>query len=117
MARRPLLLGQVLEGMQPSDPPVAGKANDPMMPVAWTKTYAGGQGRSGRAFTTTMGSAQDLLNEAFRRLLVNATYWALGMESRIPARAEVGLVGAYHPLPFQFGGFAKGVKPVDLAVR
>lgn len=114
---RALLLGQVLEGMQPADPPVAGKANDPMMPVAWTKQYAGGHGGSGRAFTTTMGSAQDLLNEAFRRLLVNATYWALGMESRIPTRAEVGLVGTYHPLPFQFGGFAKGVKPADLAVR
>ncbi|SPE34817.1 Signal peptide and transmembrane prediction [Candidatus Sulfopaludibacter sp. SbA6] len=114
---QPLIFGEVLEGMRPSDPPVAGKANDPMMPVAWTKTYAGGQGRNGRVFTTTMGSAQDLLNEAFRRLLVNASYWALGMESRIPARADVGLVGAYHPLPFQFGGFAKGVKPADLAAR
>ncbi len=108
---QPLILGQVLEGMKPTDPPVAGKPNDPMMPVAWTKTKAR------RVFTTTMGSAQDLLNEPFRRLLVNATYWAVGMEGRIPAGAKVDLVGAYNPLPFQFGGFAKGLKPADLEGR
>jgi len=103
---QPLLLGQVLEGMKASDAPVAGKPNDPMMPVAWTKSYKGG-----RIFTTTMGSAQDLLNEGFRRLLVNATYWALGMEKSIPARSNVDLVEAYDPLPFGFGGAAKGSKP------
>src|SRR5438128_8711478 len=31
-----LVLGQVLAGMKPSDPPVAGKQNEPMMPIAWT---------------------------------------------------------------------------------
>ena len=36
-----------------------------------------------RVFTTSVGSAQDLLNPAFRRLLVNAVYWALKMEGRI----------------------------------
>jgi hypothetical protein len=103
--------------MNPTDPPVSGKQNDPMMPVAWTKSYTGTQGKTSRIFTTTMGSAQDLSNEAFRRLLVNASYWALGMENRIPARANVGLVGAYDPLPFKFGGFAKGIKPTDLSRR
>jgi hypothetical protein len=29
----------------------------------------------------------------------------------------VDLVGDYRPLPFKFGGFAKGVKPADLAGR
>ena len=105
---RPLLLGQVLEGMKPEDPPVAGAVNDPMMPVAWTKTYKGG-----RIFTTTMGSAEDLLNEGFRRLLVNACYWAAGLEKRIPPRADVALVGPYRPLPFGFGGFAKGMRVTD----
>ena len=61
-----------------------------------------------------MGSAQDLLNQAFRRLLVNASYWALGMENRITPQSNVELVGAFDPLPFQFGGFAKGVHPSDL---
>ncbi|MFM9058644.1 MAG: hypothetical protein ACKOSQ_05935, partial [Planctomycetaceae bacterium] len=37
---KPLVLGQVLVGMKPDDKPVEGKENDPMMPVAWTKTYA-----------------------------------------------------------------------------
>src|SRR5262245_4943208 len=31
---RPLVLGQVLKGMKPTDEPVEGKQNDPMMPVA-----------------------------------------------------------------------------------
>ncbi len=31
---QPLVLGEVLEGMNPSDAPAAGKQNDPMMPVA-----------------------------------------------------------------------------------
>jgi type 1 glutamine amidotransferase len=109
---QPLVLGQVLEGMSASDAPVAGKLNDPMMPVAWTKLY----GRA-RIFTTTMGSAQDLLNASFRRLLVNASYWAIGMESRIAERSSVELVGAYEPLPFKFGGAARGVKPSDLELR
>jgi type 1 glutamine amidotransferase len=76
-----------------------------MLPIAWTKTY-----RKGRIFTTTMGSAQDLLNEAFRRLLVNACYWAAGIESRINPRSDVHLVGPYEPLPFGFGGYKKGMK-------
>jgi type 1 glutamine amidotransferase len=109
---QPLVLGEVLEGMNPADAPVAGNQNDPMMPVAWTRTYAGG-----RIFTTTMGSAQDLLNESLRRLLVNACYWAIGMEKRITERSSVELVGAYEPLPFKFGGAAQGVKPSDLELH
>ncbi|MBM3744782.1 MAG: ThuA domain-containing protein [Acidobacteria bacterium] len=114
---QPLVLGQVLEGMQPSDPPVAGPQNEPMMPVAWTRTYTAARGRAARVFTTTMGSSQDLLNQGFRRLLVNACYWALKMEKSISARSSVGLVGSFEPRPFKFGGFAKGLKPEDLADR
>lgn len=113
----PLVLGQVLEGMQPTDKPVAGKQNDPLMPIAWTKSYTTADGKKGRTFTTTMGASQDLLSEGLRRLLVNACYWALGMEDRIPARANVELVGTYEPLPFKFGGFKKGVKPADLELK
>jgi Trehalose utilisation len=102
---QPLMLGAVLESMDPGAAPVAGPQNDPMMPVAWTRTY-----RGGRIFTTTMGSAQDLLNEPFRRLIVNACYWAAGLERQIPARSDVRIVGAYAPLPFGFGGYEKGMK-------
>jgi hypothetical protein len=111
---QPIMLGAVLEGMQPADAPLAGKPNDPMMPVAWTRTYLGAQGKPARIFTTTMGSAQDLLNQGFRRLLVNACYWAVGMEGLIGERTSVELVGTYEPLPFKFGGAARGVKPADL---
>ena len=114
---QPLVLGEVLEGMNPADAPAAGNQNDPMMPVAWTRTYTGAQGKPARIFTTTMGSAQDLLNESFRRLLVNACYWAMRMEGRIVDRWSVELVGAYQPLPFKFGGAAQGVKPSDLELR
>jgi hypothetical protein len=106
----PLVMGQVLEGMQPGDKPVDGLQNTPMMPVAWTRSYKGG-----RIFTTTMGSSQDLENEAFRKMLVNAVYWATGQEKKIPAKAKVDIVGQYTPRPFGFNGFAKGLKPEDFA--
>src|SRR5262249_34508978 len=102
---QPLVLGAVLESMEPTAEAVKGPQNDPMRPVAWTKRYKGG-----RIFTTTMGSAQDLLNEPFRRFVVNACYWALGLESKMPPKADVRLVGSYEPLPFGFGTFQKGVK-------
>lgn len=103
-----LVLGQVLSGMKPDDPPVDGPQNQPMMPVAWTRTYKGG-----RVFTTTMGAAEDLENESVRRMVLNACYWAMGMEARIRAGLDVRLVGEYHPTHFGFGGFLKGKRPVD----
>jgi len=113
----PLVMGQVLVGMDPKDGKLEGDKNDPMMPVAWTKTYSVAKGKTGRAFTTTMGASQDLLNEGVRRLLVNATYWAVGLESKIPEKANVDLVGEYAPTPFGFGAFLKGVRPKDHALR
>lgn len=115
----PLVLGQVLKGMKPDDPPADGKdakKNDPMMPIAWTKTYKGAGDKTGHVFTTTMGASQDLQSEGLRRLLVNAAYWAVGMPDKITADANVELVGEYKPLPFGFGKFKKGVKPSDLAM-
>ena len=55
-----------------------------------------------------------LENEGLRRLLVNACYWGLGLEGRIPPRNDVGLVGAYSPLNFGFGKHRKGLRPSDL---
>lgn len=106
---RPVLLGEVVEGMSESDPPAAGAVNNPMMPIAWTRRVG-----KARVFTTTMGAATDLPNEGFRRMLVNAVYWALGMEAQIPAKADVALVGEYRPSAFSFGGYRKGVRPADL---
>lgn len=114
---KPLILGQVLTGMNRSDPPVPGKQNEPMMPVAWVKTYTGKLGATGRVFTTTLGASQDLLSEGVRRLLVNACYWAVGIEDRIPAKTNVELVGVYKPRPFGFDGFQKGLRPADLVSK
>ena len=114
---KPLVFGQVLSGMKPTDKPVEGPKNDPKMPVAWTKTYRGDKCQMGRVFTTTMGSGPDFLSEGFRRLLVNAAYWCVGMEDKIPLRAEVGFVGRYESSPFGF--FDKKdaiVKPSDHAM-
>ncbi|HTM54104.1 MAG TPA: ThuA domain-containing protein [Pirellulales bacterium] len=111
---QPLVLGQVLSGMKPTDAPVVGKQNEPMMPIAWTKSYSGTGGRNGRVFATTMGASQDLLSEGLRRMLVNACYWGAGLEDKIPPKANVELVGKYEPTPFGFGTFVKGVRPRDL---
>jgi type 1 glutamine amidotransferase len=110
-----LVLGEVLEGMKPTDKPATGKQNDPMMPIAWTKSYTSASGKTGRTFTTTMGAAQDLESEGLRRLLVNACYWTLAMEDKLPNRANVEIVGEFHPSPFRGDGYKHGVKPADLA--
>lgn len=109
-----LVYGQVLTGMNPTDPPVKGPQNDPMIPIAWVKTYKGTQGNKARVFTTTMGGSQDFLNTGVRRMVVNAVYWTLHMERKINAQRSVDLVGDYKPLPFKFNGFKPGVKPEDL---
>jgi type 1 glutamine amidotransferase len=106
-----LVLGQVLSGMKPTDAPVAGKKNDPMIPVAWARQYTGAQGKPSRVFCTTMGAATDLESEGVRRLLVNAAYWAVGFDEKITDHADVAIVGDYHPTPFGFRGGKKGVMP------
>ncbi len=108
---KPLVLGQVLTGMKPEDPPLEGPKNTPMMPVAWVNTYTGTAGKETRVFTTTMGASQDLQSPGFRRLLVNATYWCVGLEDKILESANVEIVGEYVPTAFGFNGFVKGVKP------
>jgi len=116
----PVIMGQVLSGMKPEDPPVGAvedpkthktiTKNEPMMPVAWTRTYTGPSGKPARVFTTTMGGAmaghRDWDNEALRRLLVNAAYWAVGLEAKIPDKADVAPLGE--------SGFKRGVKPQDV---
>ena len=111
---QPLVLGQVLSGMTPDSAPVEGKKNDPMMPVAWTKTYTVDGGPSGRVFTTTMGSSTDMVAEGTRRMLVNACYWATGLEDKIPEKSCVDVVGSFEPTPFGFNGARKGLKPGSL---
>lgn len=112
-----LALGQVLKGMNPDDEAVEGAKNNPMMPIAWTRTYRGAKAQAGRVFMTTMGAATDLESEGLRRMLVNAVYWCVGMEDQIPARTNVDVVGEFNPLPFGFKKYRRGVKPSDHAMK
>ena len=111
---KPLIMGQVLLGMDPKDKPNPDKK---LVPVAWTKTYTGEKGKTARVFTTTMGHGGDFKNEGFRWLMVNACYWAMGMEDKIPARSKVDIVGEYDPNPIGSGGHKKGLKPSDYRLR
>ncbi len=118
---RAIVLGQVINrageydendplfGMRETDTEVAtvnparediGDPNDPMMPVAWIKSYQLPGGQTGQTFATTMGAATDLLSVGTRRMLVNATYWLTGLE--VPEMASVNLVGNYQPTAYSF---------------
>ncbi len=107
---KPVVMGQVLQGMNPDDKPNTEKE---LVPVAWIKHYTGEKGKTSRVFTTTMGHGDDLKDEDFRRLLVNAAYWGMEMEDQIPPKTNVDLVGEYDPNPIGFGGHKKGLKPSD----
>jgi hypothetical protein len=115
---QPIILGQVMirkgdyqendvfYGMKPTDDEIATTnkngedLNNPMMPVSWTKSYQVPNGKKGKAFTTTVGSANDLLIEGTRRLLVNSVFWVLDL--KVPAKANVDFVGVYNPTVYGF---------------
>lgn len=116
---RVLLRGQVLQGMQPADPPVAGAQNSPMMPLLWTRERelaAKPERPPQRVVASTIGAAVDFESADLRRALVNACYWALRLEAQIPEMSDVAIVGDYTPTPFGFGRSKKGVRPSDLAL-
>ena len=107
---KPVVMGQVLSGMDPKDGPNPDKE---LKPLAWIKTYTGTEGKASRIFCTTLGHADDLKNEGVRRMLVNACYWGLGMEDSMPAQAKVDVVGKYDPNPIGTRGHKPGLKPAD----
>ncbi len=107
-----LARGQVLNGMTIDSKPDPTKE---LLPVAWTRNYKLENGASGRVFATTHGASQDLLNDGFRRMLINAAFWTMGMEKNIKASNNVDLVGPYKPTEFNFDGYKVNVKPADLA--
>ncbi len=103
-----LTMAQPLMSMEPTAEPDASK---PPMASEWTREYAGANGEKGRVFTSLYGASEDILDKSYRRMLVNATYWMLGMEDQIKADAPIGFVGPYKPNTFRGGGYARGVKP------
>ncbi|WP_437230530.1 ThuA domain-containing protein [Planctomicrobium sp. SH661] len=107
-----LALAQPLEGMTEDSPPAEGKKP---CPGAWVRTYKSPSGQSGRVFTTTYGASEDILNEDYRRMLINACLWAAGLEQQITPDLNIEFVGPYHPATFSFDGHRRGVKPLDMA--
>jgi hypothetical protein len=107
-----LARGQILDGMTPESPAAKDKK---AFPVAWVRTYTGKSGTAARVFATTHGASEDLLNEGFRRMLVNACLWAVGMESAIAPANAIEFVGPYEPTTIRFDGYVRGVRPGDLA--
>ena len=125
---KPLVLGAVLKGMNVGDKPISGdddpeKKNDPMMPVVWTKTYESPSGVSGRVMNTTMGAATDFVEPGLRRIVVNGTFWALGLESHIKPDAKIDFVTEYNPSAYGFtpndGKYwkEKDMQPSDFALE
>lgn len=108
-----LLLGQVLEGMEPESPPAAGKQNEPMMPLAWLAEYRQENNVATPVFCTTMGAATDFESTGLRRLAVNAALYLCGLGDLIQKDGDVSPIGDFHPSPFGFGGFIKGRRPAD----
>ena len=106
-----LVFGQTTMGMTAAAPLSYEKS---VMPVAWIRNYKSESGKNARIFNTTMGASVDLQSEDLRRLLVNACYWAVGLEKDIPQNSNVEIVGEYNPTVFGFGGHKKNVRPSDL---
>ena len=111
-----LVEGAVLAGMDSASPAVDDERNRPRMPIAWTRERALDGGSVQRVVCSTIGASADFASAGVRRLFVNACYWAVGLEDRIPDASDVSIVGSYSPTPFGFDGFVRGVWPRDHAL-
>lgn len=121
-----LIRGQVLKGMTPDSPPAAYEKqrasdkekqdiNTPMMAIAWHREVKNEAGKTNKILCTTMGAATDLVNEDLRRLVVNGVFWGAGL--KVPAKADVTIVGDYQPNRYEFNGYKKGLKASDFELK
>lgn len=109
-----LLWGQVTEGMNPTTPMTYQKS---IMPLAWVREYQNETGKTNKIFATTLGTALEFTREDMRRLIVNAAYWATGLEKQITPDLNVSIPGTYKPTMFGFSQHQKGKKPADFEVK
>jgi hypothetical protein len=107
-----LAMAQPLSGMTPTSP--TDETKKPMA-GAWVRTYTSESGKEGRVFASTYGASGDLLNEGLRRMVVNAAFWAVGLEAAIKPDLDIAFVGPYRPTWMGTNRRAGGVKPEDLA--
>ena len=97
------------------DPNAEADTTKPPMPSTWTRQYAAKDGSKHRVFHSTQGASEDVLDNNYRRLILNGALWAMGMEKEIKPDMNISFVGPFQPNTFSFGGHAKKVKPADLA--
>ena len=102
-----LLRGAVTEALDPAASILNtdAKLNDPMMPLAWLKSYTGppqenGESETGKCFATTAGAAVDFRSEDLRRMIVNACFYLT--DQTVPPKANVEFVDPFDP---SFYGF------------
>ncbi len=107
-----LAIAHCLTSMDPASP--ADDTKKPM-PGAWVRTYQSGSGRIGRVFASTYGASGDMVNEGFRRMIVNATLWSVGLEKSIKPNSDISFVGPYRPTWDGPNRRAADVKPEELA--
>ena len=107
-----LVWGQPLMGRKHDDP--VNPKLEPL-PVAWFKNWQTSGGKVARVFQSTMGSGDDLESAGLRRLIINAVYWGLGMESAITPTRSVEIVGTYKPLESGFNYQELGVIPKPIS--
>lgn len=107
-----LTMAQPLMSMEFDGEPDATK---PPKASEWTREYTGADGTKGRVFTSLYGASEDLLNPGYRRMLVNASYWLVGLEEKIEAESCIDFVGPYQPNTFTGREYAIGIKPEDYA--
>ena len=107
---------QVLDTFKASDQIAQ---NKPIVTAGWAMeryTAPSGEKKDSRTAYFSFGASEDVLDEDARRLFLNASLWALGMDEEITPTLEVGIVGAYNPTPYTTGSlYFEGVKPADLA--
>lgn len=104
----PLLMGQPMKTLERDAPANTDKI---ALPIAWTKTWTGNQGKTSRILHYTMGSAKDFENEGVRRFTINGVYWGLGMEDQIKPDSDMSIIGEYVPMKDGFNYEKLGVKP------
>ena len=108
-----LTMSQPLSSMEKGSDPAADKGP---CPNSWTRTYSGKDGATGRVFNTTSGASEDIRDDGFRRMVINACFWAAGLEAEIKADNNIAMVGPYNPSTFRMNsGYYQGVKPIDMA--
>ena len=105
-----LIYGQSTAGMDDKAPLMWEKS---VMPIAWTKPYHIEGGKAGMAFASTLGASLDFQSEDMRRLVINASFFLLGMGDTVTPDLNVDYVGVYQPTKFGFDSFRKGMKVAD----